>query len=354
MKGKTKSIISVLLAALIITCTSAGCTDRENIPSASGTGDAVGITETLPSKDGAGNTADMTGTGECPEGYVYDYQVSMEPIPEEIATLGGPCEGTIHAFPSRIGMALTELEMEKDPVLKAEVEKRIPEIEAALEEEIGGEFVVDGVILINQYDWCFFCTEVDTGYQFDMVYYNNEYLAQEDNNIVISNRIFVEDYYDEKKSIEIRNDLIPIISEIYSIGNMTIRVQSEVNVIDIIIAQYTENTVDKVLEQEKVLNLWDSLQNYDREFYYRVNLIFYPLEYQNVIEEKYCSVFRYDVTEGFSEEIMNCLAENENIWCCLIYSGFSNKYDEENLDVLLQQYKDGKYDKATIWKYWIQ
>ncbi len=91
MKDKAKSIISFLLAALIITCTSAGCTDRENIPIASGTGDAAGIAETLPSKDGAGNTADVPGTGECPEGYVYDYQVSMEPIPEEIAALGGPC-----------------------------------------------------------------------------------------------------------------------------------------------------------------------------------------------------------------------------------------------------------------------
>lgn len=65
-------------------------------------------------------------------------------------------------------------------------------------------------------------------------------------------------------------------------------------------------------------------------------------------------MFRYDVTRCYSKEIMNSLVQNGDIWCCLIYSGFSNKNDEENLDVLLQQYKDGEYDKDAIWKYWIQ
>ena len=354
MKRKTKRIISVLLVALIMTCTAAGCADRENVPIASGTGDAAGMTETLPSKDGEGNTADMPGTGECPEGYVYDYQVSMEPIPEEIAALGGPCEGTIHAFPSRIGMALTELEMEKDPVLKAEVEKRIPEIEAALEEEIGGEFVVDGVILINQYDWCFFCTEVDTGYQFDMTYSNYEYEAAMNNSFVINNKIYVEDYYNEKVSISMREDLIPLISEIYSMENITIRAQSGVDVVDVMIALFTENEVNKCQEQERILALWKSLQNYDGSVSYRLSLTFYSPKYQNVIEEKYNTMFRYDITKIFSERILNCLIKNEDIQCCFIYSGLSNKNDEENLDILLQQYKDGKYDTKAIWKYWIQ
>ena len=55
---------------------------------------------------------------KAPEGYVYDYQVSMEPIPKEIEDLGGSCVGTMHAFPTRIEKVLTQQEVEKDPKLK--------------------------------------------------------------------------------------------------------------------------------------------------------------------------------------------------------------------------------------------
>ena len=275
MNSKIKRIIGILLVALIMTCTAGGCADRENIPIASGTGDVAGTTETLPSKDGEGNTADMPGTGECPEGYVYDYQVSMEPIPEEIAALGGPCEGTIHAFPSRIGMALTELEMEKDPVLKAEVEKRIPEIEAALEEEIGGEFVVDGVILFDDLGWVFFCTEVETGYQFDLYYANKEYYAYKRNRDSTENVISVADYYDEKESRALRETLLPQIEEIYGGGDVKVRVQNEVGLVDIAIAQYMDCAIDKSLEQEKILLLWETLHSYNDNYIYNINIAFY-------------------------------------------------------------------------------
>ena len=353
MKSKTKRIISVLLAALIMTCTAAGCADRENVPIASGTGDAAATTETLPSKDGEGNTADMPGTGECPEGYVYDYQVSMEPIPEEIAALGGPCEGTIHAFPSRIGMALTELEMEKDPVLKAEVEKRIPEIEAALEEEIGGEFVVDGVILLDDLFWVFFCTEVETGYQFDLYYGNKEYYAYIRGNDSTENIISVADYYEEKESIPLRETLVPVIEEIYTGGDIKVRLQKGGSVVDIAIAQYGDKEIDKCLEQEKVLLIWETLQSYNNTYSYNINITFYPSRYEDVIHTKYCAMRGYDFGRVYSEEIMVNLAKRGEIRGCFDYTELWDGENDNNLDVLLQQHKDGNNEQDEIWEYWI-
>jgi len=310
---------------------------------------SAGQTITENASDIQENTID-----ECPEGYVYDYQVSMEPIPEEIAALGGPCQGTIHAFPSKIGMALTELEMEKDPLLKAEVEKRIPEIIAALETEIGGEFVVDGVILKDALSWVFFCTEVETGYQFDLYYANQEYFAQMNERKPIDNVISVNDYYREKESVELREELLPLIKEIYSSGTIKIQKQCGLELIDIVIAQYSDEVVDKCIEQKRVLKLWEILQEYNGDAYYNLSLTFYPPEYESVIEEKFSSALGYDFSRTLNETIVQCLGNNKEIQCCLRYVELSSKNGVINLDTLLQQYTEGKYNEEVIWEYWIQ
>ncbi len=354
MKRKIINIFNILLTALLLTGMAAGCADREKVPITSGTGDVAGVTESCTGQNTAENTADVPGTGECPEGYVYDYQVSMDPIPEEIAALGGPCEGTIHAFPSRIGMALTELEMEKDPVLKAEVEKRIPEIEAALEEEIGGEFVVDGVILFDDLAWVFFCTEVETGYQFDLYYGNNDYYAYTHNSQPIGNIIKVDYYYDEKESITLRENLLPIVKEFFADGDIKIRLKNgKMDEVDIAIIQYTDSIVDKHVEQEKIILLWKELQSYDDVFIYDLNVLFYPSQYKEMIKEKFNTMFRYDYGRVYAEETMTCLIEKGEIGCCFSYAEIWDGEDVNNLDALLQKYEEGNYGQGEIWDYWI-
>ena len=296
-------------------------------------------------------SADAT---DCPEGYVYDYQVSMEPIPEEIAALGGPCQGTIHAYPSRIAMALTELQMEEDPVLKAEVEKRIPEIEAALEEEIGGDFVVDGVILMDPLFWVFICTETATGYQFDLDYGNKEYYAELNNLTLSENVISVKDYYKGEDSIVLSEDLSPIIKKYYEDSDYTVSAQLEVDTIDIIMVQYTKNGIEKYAEQEKLLQLWEELQIYNDELYYNLYIFFCPPEYEQVMEEKINSTIRYDFGLNGDEEGTLSLIENHEIWNFLYYDGRGFAENENNLNVLLQQYQTGTYDNTVVWDYWVE
>jgi len=285
---------------------------------------------------------------------VYDYQVSMEPIPEEIAALGGPCQGTIHAFPSKIGMALTELEMEKDPVLKAEVEKRIPEIEAALEAEIGGEFAVDGVIVEDDgLGWGFFCTELETGYQFDLYYANKEYHAIMNNMTSSENVISVEDYYKKERSIDIQEELVQIVKEIYNNGSVKVQTQGNSHIVDIVIAQYTDEEVDKCLQQKNLLRIWEKLVEYDKEIHYNLSLTFYPYEYEALINEKFNTYIRYDFDGVFSKEIVRRWGDNSEILACFMYAGKSNAEDAENMNVLLQQSKEKNYSKEKIWEYWI-
>lgn len=63
------------------------------------------------------------------EGYVYDYQVSMEPIPVEITALGGEVCGTIHAYPTEIEVGLAQKAIEENPEWqKMNEEKQIKSI----------------------------------------------------------------------------------------------------------------------------------------------------------------------------------------------------------------------------------
>ncbi len=361
MKKTVKMLLKTGLALLLMAGLITGCTSSTDIPvteqnEVTEVVEVEETTEVTPEAETDVETeveSETDDTTECPEGYVYDYQVSMEPIPVEIAELGGPCQGTIHAFPSKIGMALTELEMEKDPVLKEEVEKRIPEIEAALEEEIGGDFTVDGVILNNDLSWEFFCTENETGYQFDLAYANYDYYAKKNDKPELGNYVSVNNYFDEKDSLILRNDLTTQIKEIYKESDVKIRMQTEGDDVDMVIASYSNTEIDKVAEQKRLLQLWEILNNYDSDRYYNICIIFFTTEYQGLIEQKFTSTCRYDFGRFFSEKVIMCMEESKDIWCCINYYEEDMEVENYNLDILLQQYKTGEWQEEIIEEYWI-
>ncbi|MDE7268990.1 MAG: hypothetical protein K2N81_00780, partial [Acetatifactor sp.] len=157
--------------------------------------------DNLPSA-GDGNAQGLS------EDYVYDYQVSMDPIPKEIADLGGPCQGTIHAFPSKIVQGLTQKQIEEDLELKKEVEETIPKVERYLTENIGEQFIVDGLEIRSECDWSWICTEVSTGYQFSISYlrlYSN----------FDDNHVFLENYYNAQITEEIAPEIEPLIKDVF-------------------------------------------------------------------------------------------------------------------------------------------
>ena len=288
------------------------------------------------------------------EDYVYDYQVSMEPIPKEIAELGGPCQGTIHAFPSKIKMGLTQKMMEEDPELKAEVEKRIPEIEQALMENIGGEFKIDGVVALSELNWAWYCTEVSTGHQFSIVYINNEYDDQKNGwDSSLRNLIFFEGYYEAEKTANMTPEIEPFILDVFEGYFYKIWIQGSADNIDIYIMQFTDEEVDKSSEQVKILQLWEKLQEYDSDRKYNLFLIYFPATYQEVIKQKYEEGCLTDMRLGGKKELIQTLLQAGEIKDFFVYDAFWNEDINTSLNDLLEQYKVGKNFQNQIWEYWL-
>ncbi|MDE7268991.1 MAG: hypothetical protein K2N81_00785 [Acetatifactor sp.] len=297
--------------------------------------------DNLPSA-GDGNAQGLS------EDYVYDYQVSMEPIPKEIADLGGPCQGTIHAFPSKIRMGLTQKMMEEDPELKAEVEKRIPEIEQALADNIGGEFRVDEVIAEDVLDWYWFCTEIETGYQFRIRYSNYEYFtSQTEYTITSDNMILFEDYYDEKEAEKVETVYAQVIQKSFGECCNRIWFHSSSDSLTIYIIQFTDNEIDKTAEQLKLLNLWSALKEYN-DIRYDIDMLYYPVSYKEVIEQKFNDGNLYDFTIFHDEEL---LRRGELIARFDYMDGYIEE-NERGLDLWLEDYETGKYDEDLIWSFW--
>lgn len=285
------------------------------------------------------------------EEYVYDYQVSTDPIPKEIADLGGPCQGTIHAFPSQIAMGLTEKKIEEDPELKAEVEKRIPEVEQYLAENVGGEFRVDGVAIRNEFDWELFFTNVESGYQFSLVYSNDEYYAVRTGTISRENTLHMENYSDKNEEESINQMVGEVLKCNYGECPYATSLELEGRSVIIYIAQFSDGEVEKENEQIRILNLWKALEESNSEISYAISVSYYPIGYRDIIEQRANEgVYYYDWA------VPNCdyklLMENgellDNFW----YHGFLEDDEEDSLDAMLESYEKGTYDKGKIWRYW--
>ena len=288
---------------------------------------------------------------EAPEGYVYDYQVSMEPIPKEIADLGGPCVGTMHAFPTRIEKALTQQEVEKDPELKAEVERCTQEVKEALTEEIGGEFEVEIMSMDeNRFDWKFFCKEVSTGYEFDIGYTNYKYNNPE--TMIDDNDVFVKDYYNNR-NVNKEKGISDILNKIFPNGNIRIVFRDDVKQTSIYLAQFPNIDFNIKEEQIKILDLWEQLQEYDNQMGYLIYIGYYPSEYKNILEQRCKNGIYQDIFTGYEKEKINKLIENQEIYDYFSFYEYTDGENSVNMDTLLSDYQNGTYDKNKIWEYWI-
>lgn len=288
---------------------------------------------------------------EADEEYVYDYQVSMDPIPKEIADLGGPCQGTIHAFPSKIRIGLTEKRMEEDPELKAEVEKRISEFEEFLEKNIGGKFRVDGVSIDTAFEaeWRFYCTEIASEFHFTTSYLNFSYYEnKQGGDVSLRNLEYdVAGYYNAKATEEQKKLYEAIVFESFGDALTGVWIQEDFDCVALDIIQYTDEAVDKVAEQAKIAALWKKLREKNSHYDYTITLVYFPSIYREIIDQKYKQGNRQDTY--FSEECLKKLKEKGEIIDGFFYEYFSQEFDgDEGLDILIE--KQG--DHFTEWKYW--
>lgn len=281
-----------------------------------------------------------------PEGYVYDYQISMKPIPEEVAGYGGEVYGTIHAFPSKIKLELMRRNLNTGEYedIKVRVKECVKKITEDLEKEYGGEFSAELIDIIEE-SWYFLCVNKSTGDEFLTIYENYSFYYQKDcfvDYILMDTYMVDEDIREKVRKVE------NIVDEVFG-EQVTAKVhiqkygESSDKSMCIYIAVFSEEVVNILEEQKKIKQLWDKLTEQGKETYNDINIKYFPLEYKDVIEKKY--------EEGnFADLVMYASNEKEKKWLNRgeMHAIFS--FSETNCDEIESCFA---LDDDEIWKYWI-
>lgn len=271
---------------------------------------------------------------KAPEGYVYDYQVSMEPIPEDVAAFGGEVCGTIHAFPTKIKVEMMRRELEKpeNAELKNEADRCAEEIVEALEKEYGGEFTAELMEIKNDF-WYFKCENIENKNAFRVRYENYGF---SDVNKIAENYFDIDTYLFESNVEDVREKITDKINMIYENTSTKMFKQylgSDLEFTNIYLAVFKEN-FNVYEEQEKIMELWDELIEINNENnFYSIRIDFFPLDYQNVIEEK-CSMGSYlDVEVNVKEEKKEKWVKNEEAFAIFTFHQHSEGDLRDNIDV---------------------
>ena len=136
---RVKEAKYVLIMLLIIALVAVGCGKKKDTGEVYGDGYHItsdGVIEVDDEKKEKDARIAKEALGiELSGEYVVDYQLGEEPIPLEIADLGNPCVGTIHAYPSKIDAALSEMMMTEDKVKKEQANYIIGKVDAFLKDE---------------------------------------------------------------------------------------------------------------------------------------------------------------------------------------------------------------------------
>ena len=323
---KVVAIMSVILLSVLT-----GCGEKEELkPITYDSVDAI-----------ADENTDIV-EGECPEGYVYDYQVSMEPIPEEIAALGGDVCGTIHAYPTEIKIALAKQEIEKDEELKKQNEKNLVLIKEYLNDTYGGKFVIEP---LSDMSWEYKCFEVNTGKNFSIK------ISSVNEEIMVDTYFYEDDaeIYEE----EIQRILDNNLQGDYAYGAFYESVDF-IEVLDIYIAVFRENMPDLINEQRNIIEIYDAISNKQNEnennCTVRIVVAYFPEIYRDVIEKQYNSKFYKDYIYVYKERTDELISQGE-LFAQFTYSEIDAWDEPNNLDDIVEN-QEVFFEDEYVLPYW--
>ena len=329
MKAKMKLLMMIFMSVFIMS----GCGEKQEL-------------ETIPqvSLEDIINTDEEVDDEECPEGYVYDYQVSMEPIPEEIAALGGEVCGTIHAYPTEIKKGLVQQEIEEDKELQVENEICIEGVRKYLTEMYGGEYEISP---ITTGIWSYVCVDKKTGKEFSL-YINPAYMTGREEEVVTADDYYYEENgyeYAEKlneviENLQWENYIQKVFLERVSLGNLKLYM-----------AVFCNEEPDYLYEQEKILQIYEVMKEMqdreDEDMTIEIIISYFPIEYQTVIVSQY----QKSVSEMMyiSNRVADKLLENGELYAQFDFEG--DKGVTNSLDEILDN-KEQYYENEYILPYW--
>ncbi len=245
-----------------------------------------------------------------PEGYVYDFQVGTEPIPEEIAALGGMVTNTVHAYPSKIIQELTRLEIEENDELREKFEYFEEPTRKYLEEKYGEE--VELVPYRNDKLFetdCYYYNCIPEG-KIDELYIAYAYKLRETDIIVMDQKYYCIDTNLFAKYPEIFYECFGknIIVKCYNLSNVQ-PAMLKVNQFGMPIGHlvdcvyvFTDETVDRISEQKKIVNYWDKMYAQNEILWGSIFVIYMPLDMKSVIEEKHIGSNYFDYMSFIMDE----------------------------------------------------
>ena len=286
--------------------------------------------------------------------YVVDYQLGEEPIPLEIADLGNPCVGTIHAYPSKIDAALSEMMMAEDEGLREKADFLI--------EEIDELFAAKG--------------------RTDLEYRDIR---------MLSNQMWYVDYY-SKSMEEIREFYHPSISEELSDthressffeGPINIRLDTEKKRFQeneyekelkengdecVVNAEYFDDSVyiviwefrdevNRIEEQKTIAKYWRTIQEIKGDEDVNFQVIYVPYIYKEIYRRKGESHIFEDYGGEYSD---NKLKNTGEILDCFWYDTLrrkqfmdgDRKIGEESIKHYTADLSDCILDTKKEWRYW--
>ena len=223
--------------------------------------------------------------------YVIDYQVREEPIPKEIADLGNPCEGTIHAFPTKIIDALSRIEMEKDPELKEAVEYASNHIIQHLEEETGHTFCLQEIHYLADCWFEFGILNSDTQVQYELG------ISQCKKDDRISDQGYMMQYNGQKDSEKTLSYNRELVESLFPDASVWVQVPDTTQIL-ISIINYSDTEIDRMEEQSKYVELWKKLREYNEGMHLTIFIRYVPKQYERVMHEKVTSIYSRDCFIG--------------------------------------------------------
>lgn len=291
---------------------------------------------------------EMVSNEECPEGYVYDYQVSMEPIPEEIAALGGDVCGTIHAYPTRIKIALAKKEIENDVELQKQNEKNIAGVKQYLVDTYGGEFEVEP---LTTGIWSYMCTEIATKKSF-VIYISSTYIMNISDEIVS-----VDTYFYEEKSQQYVQKLNSILSDNIQedyVFRTRIECLEDNNIFKLKLAIFKENEIDYIDEQTMIISVYNEmkklLETEGTNTYITITITYFSPKYQEVIENQYNSNSFNDLSYIHSECVEILMRNHEIIEQFDYQEAYIDDEENQLKKVILD--RESYFENEYILSYW--
>lgn len=345
MRNKMKQLLVILGIMFLINA----CGEAEELR------DVISEDESQEVLEDVQGNEEETGNNSKPseEEYTYVFQIGTEPIPVEIAELGGERYKEIYEDTTAIQIGLLEKEMEEDPALKEKVNTLVGETEKYLFDEYGKEFEIVPVRFDEYYSmWRLIAKEKSSGEEFTINYVD----FGEEGDVARDGR------WEEIIGQHIEQEYSEVVSEIMG-ENATMRVfvlpvsadEVDMDCIDynnfifqIWMISFVEGEIDLQQEQEKIVKLMDHIEPLWKDGNVVLNIEYWPMEYQDIMQKRIAGNF-IDTYWGILLDNVNIM-KNHGLTGYFSYGQIWGEEDEMQRQVKKYQ-ETGEFSKET-WEYW--